>query len=82
MAKLKETVTVQYPNGVYEFKLVQALKQRGVKQATFLRDLETTYNTFYRYAVGTIQRVDLETLDRWCRYLDCDITDIVTYTRK
>lgn len=81
MSRLKETVTIKYPNGTYTFKLVKLLHDKKIKQVKFLRDMETTYNTFYRYAAGSIQRVDLDTLDRWCKYLDCSPTDIIEYKR-
>lgn len=70
---------VKMQNGTYYFKLFQALKNKGITQSRFIRDMETSYTTMIRYAKGTVQKVDLEMLDRWCKYLNCTFADIIEY---
>lgn len=75
-----DIVQKNYANGSYTFKLYKALSDRSISINKFMRDTETPYSTFRRYAQGTIQRVDLELVDRWCGYLKCTLSDIVEYS--
>lgn len=76
------TYEVKMENGTYLFHLFKVLKDRGVTQSRFLRDMESNYTTIVRYAKGTIQKIDLEMIDRWCKYLNCTFTDLIEYVRK
>ncbi len=78
----KEVYEVPMENGVYKFKLFQALKNKGITQSRFIREMETSYATMIRYAKGTVQKIDLEMLDRWCSYLNCTFSDLIEYTKK
>lgn len=68
-------------HGAYNFKLFQVLKDRGITQSRFIREMETSYGTMIRYAKGTVQKLDIEMLDRWCAYLECNFTDLVEYVK-
>ena len=78
----KEIYEIQMENGVYKFKLFQALKNKGITQSRFIREMETSYATMIRYAKGTVQKIDLEMLDRWCAYLNCTFSDLIEYEKK
>lgn len=81
MAEKKTVYEVKMENGTYRFKLFEALKKRGVTQSRFIRDMESSYTTLMWYAKGTVQKVDLEMLDRWCKYLDCTFVDLIEYCK-
>lgn len=71
-----------YENGTYTIKLYSALADRGLSINRFMRETETDYSTFRRYANGVIQKIDLGLLDRWCGYLKCSPHDLVQYEPK
>jgi len=77
----KDNVKAAYSNGLYIFKLYTALAEKGISINRFMRDTETDFSTFRRYANGSVQRVDLGVLDRWCDYLNCQFSDIIEYVR-
>jgi len=81
MANNKTIFEIKYNKGIYIFKLFDILKNANISQNKFMRDTNTEYGTMKRYAIGTIQKVDLEVIDRWCDYLNCNIEDIIEYKK-
>lgn len=81
MTKNKTIYEVKQNKGVYVFKLYDLLSKANISHNKFMRDTSTEYGTMKRYAIGSIQKVDLVVLDRWCDYLNCSFEDIIEYRR-
>ena len=79
MAKNNKIFEAKYNNGIYIFKLFDFLDKAQISHNKFMRDTSTEYGTLKRYAIGSIQKVDLAVIDRWCDYLNCDFEDIIEY---
>jgi putative transcriptional regulator len=50
------------------------IRQRAVADATGIRP-----NTISAYWHGNVQRIDVEHLDKLCKYLECEVGDIIEY---
>ena len=46
-----------------------------------MRDTNTDFKVIKRLMNGSMVRIDIIVLARFCDYLNCDITDIVEYIR-
>ena len=77
----KTIYTVKYDSGSYTFLLYDILDKKKISHNRFQRDTSTEYGTMKRYALGLIQKVDLDLIDRWCKYLDCKFEDIIRYNK-
>ena len=75
----KEIVKVDLPNGYWLFKLGSLLAERGISKNKIMRDTNTKHDTLQGYVNGTLKRVDIDVLDRFCNYLSCDMIDIIEY---
>lgn len=78
----KEIVKVDLPNGYWLFKLGSLLAERGISKNKIMRDTNTKHDTLQGYVNGTLKRVDIDVLDRFCNYLNCDMVDIIEYIKK
>lgn len=78
----KEIVKVDLPNGYWLFKLGSLLAERGISKNKIMRDTNTKHDTLQGYVNGTLKRVDIDVLDRFCNYLSCDMIDIIEYIKK
>jgi DNA-binding Xre family transcriptional regulator len=55
-------------------------KMRGqVNLSEVQRDTGLTYSTVSRWMKHQIDRVDFDTLEIWCRYLNCQVSDLLIY---
>lgn len=77
----KEIVKVDLPNGYWLFKLGSLLAERGISKNKIMRDTNTKHDTLQGYVNGTLKRVDIDVLDRFCNYLSCDMIDIIEYIK-
>lgn len=40
-----------------------------------------TYSTVHRWAHNRVDRVDFPVLVAWCKYLNCEVGDLLTYDK-
>lgn len=66
-------------NGYYLFKLEDLLKKKEISKNKIMRDTNTDFKVIQRIGKGTIERIDITVLARFCDYLECDMTDIFEY---
>jgi len=66
-------------DGYYHFKLGQLLKDRNISINKLMRDTNTDFKVIKRLMNGTMVRIDIIVLARFCNYLNCGINDIVEY---
>lgn len=60
-----------------QIQLKRVLKKRKRSMYWLAQAVEAHYPTIYRLAEGQVALVKLETLDRICEALDCEVSDIL-----
>ena len=78
MNKVKK---VKIEKGYYLFKLEQLLYDKNISINKLMRDTNTDFKVIKRLMTGSMVRIDIIVLARFCDYLDCNITDIIEYIR-
>ena len=78
MNKVKK---VKIENGYYLFKLEQLLEDKNISINKLMRDTNTDFKVIKRLMTGSMARIDIIVLARFCDYLDCNMTDIIEYIR-
>lgn len=78
MSKVKKVII---ENGYYLFKLEQLLDDKNISINKLMRDTNTDFKVIKRLMTGSMVRIDIIVLARFCDYLDCNITDIIEYIR-
>ena len=77
----KEKIKVDYPNGYYLFKLGKVLYEKKISLNSFMKETETDWKTLKKHANGQVQQIDLEIIDKWCKFLDVESHEIYEYIR-
>lgn len=77
-----DSITVPIEKGYYEFKLAKVLSDRKISINKLIRETYTDFKVIKRMMNGTMVRIDITVLARFCDYLDCDVSDIFEYHRK
>lgn len=70
---------INIENGYYLFKLEKVLSDKKISKNKIMRDTNTDFKVIQRIGKGTLERIDITVLARFCDYLECDITDIFEY---
>ena len=78
MNKVKK---VKIENGYYLFKLEQLLEDKNISINKLMRDTNTDFKVIKRLMTGSMVRIDIIVLARFCDYLDCNMTDIIEYIK-
>ena len=78
----KNYVKIEVEHGYWLFKLGRLLVERGISKNKIMRNTNTKHDTLQGYVNGTLKRVDIDVLDRFCNYLNCDMVDIIEYIKK
>lgn len=65
-----------------KFKLDELLFKKGnLKVSQIVETTGINKNTLYAIYKGNIKRIDTETLDRLCKALECEVSDIIEYRK-
>ncbi len=56
--------------------------QRRTTIADVAREADISYQAVKRLYCGTAKRIDLDTLDKLCHVLDCDVGDLFEYANE
>ena len=75
-------VKIEVEHGYWLFKLGSSLAERGISKNKIMCDTNTKHDTLQGYVNGTLKRVDIDVLDRFCNYLNCDMVNIIEYIKK
>lgn len=75
-------VKIYAKNGIWIFKLGTILEERKISKNKIMRDTNTKHDTLQGYITGTLKRIDLDVLDRFCNYLNCELSDLIEYIKK
>ena len=73
----KDGVEIRIGNSAFCFKLGSILKERKISKNKLSQDTGTDYKVVTRYINGEVERLDLFILERFCTYLNCELSDII-----
>ena len=73
----KDGIEVRIGKSAFYFILSNLLDKKKISRNKLVQDTGTDYKVVTRYLTGDLERIDLVVLERFCNYLDCDITDII-----
>lgn len=65
--------------GYIRFHIEEMLKQKGISKNTMCFDLRLQRTQLNKYCKGLVQRIEVETLCRICKYLGCSIGELMEY---
>ena len=58
------------------------LEERGISRYELAKRTDVKFQTIDRYYKNRVVRYDSYILDRICAALDCDLSDIIEYTKE
>ena len=64
-----------------QVQLKRVLRKRKRSMYWLAREVDSHYPSIYRLAAGEVVLVNLDTLDRICEALECEISDILSRKR-
>jgi len=58
------------------------LAQRGRTRYWLVKQMQTTYKTINKICDNTLSGIQLETMEKLCLVLECELTDLFTWERE
>ena len=65
--------------GSISIHLKEMIEERGITRYRLAKLADTRFEVVEKWCSGTVERIDLDVLARFCYILNCEITDIITY---
>ena len=62
-----------------EFNLKKVLEQKNMSMYRLQKVTEISPSVIWKYNRGDIQRVDLSVLDKFCKALSCNVSDLMEF---
>ena len=66
--------------GKIDLKLDEFLKLHNISRSSLSRNGQIHYKQLLKYCNNDMQKIDLKLVARICKTLNCNISDIITYT--
>lgn len=79
--KMNNLVYVLENFGKIDIKLKELLTKKGISRNKLCNMMGTNYDLITRYYRNEVTRIDLEIIAKICFVLDCNITDILKYSK-
>ena len=80
MDELRSVVNIgSYGN--ISIHLKELMDARGITRYRMSKLADTRFEVVEKWYCGTIERIDADVLARFCYILNCDINDIIKYTK-
>lgn len=80
MDELRSVVNIgSYGN--ISIHLKELMDARGITRYRLSKLADTRFEVVEKWYSGTIERIDADVLARFCYILNCDINDIIKYTK-
>ena len=57
----------------------QLREKRRIDDKEIHQETGTPYKTIERWDKGKVTQIDTRVLERWCKYLDCNVGDLLEY---
>lgn len=67
--------------GRVSIHLKELIEAKGITRYRLAKLADTRFEVVEKWCSGTVERVDLDVLARFCYILNCDITDILKYDK-
>ncbi len=67
--------------GSIKFKLEDLLKKKQLSKNKLSLESNVRFDTIQRMCKGNLSRIDLDIICRLCKYLNCQIEDIIEYSK-
>ena len=67
--------------GTVTFNLEKLIKDKGISKTQLSYKAEISHTQINKICKGETTRIDLATVARICTALDCDISDLLIYTK-
>lgn len=67
--------------GTVTFNLEKLIKDKGISKTQLSYRAEISHTQINKICKGEATRIDLATVARICTVLDCDISDLLIYTK-
>ena len=67
--------------GRISIHLKDLIEERGITRYRLAKLADTRFEVVEKWCNGTVERIDIDILARFCYILDCEITDIVKYDK-
>ncbi len=64
-----------------QIQLKRVLRKRKRSMYWLAREVDSHYPSIYKMAAGEVVLVNLDTLDRICEALECEVSDILSRKR-
>ena len=58
------------------------LAERGRTRYWLVKQMQTTYKTINKICDNTLSGIQLETMEKLCLVLECELTDLFTWERE
>ncbi len=68
--------------GHLEIRIEAILAERHISKNTICRDLDIPRSNFNRYCRNEFHRLDEKLLCKLCHYFNCEIGDLLVYTKE
>lgn len=68
--------------GQINFNITKIMKQKNISKNQLAKKTGLHHQVIERYVTGSITRYDSDVLARLCYILDCNLEDIMSYSKK
>jgi len=82
MVKKQTIFEKELKNDIHVFKLLDVLEKKGISYTKFIKETDTSYWSIMRYGKGTVQKIDIAFVDKWCSYLKCNFADLIEIKKR
>ena len=65
--------------GNISIHLKEIIEERGISRYRLAKLADTRFEVVEKWCSGSMERIDIDILARFCHILDCDIADIIKY---
>ena len=80
MKELRSVVNLN-SYGSVTIHLKELIESRGITRYRLAKLADTRFEVVEKWCSGTVERIDVDVLARFCYILDCDLSDILEYNK-
>ena len=78
MKELRSVVNLN-SYGTVSIHLKELIEDRGITRYRLAKLADTRFEVVEKWCSGSVERIDVDVLARFCYILDCDLSDILQY---
>lgn len=65
--------------GKISVHLKELIEQKGITRYRLSKLADTRFEVVEKWCSGTVERIDVDVLARFCYILECEVSDIIKY---